>query len=79
MVHPIKLKLGMLDHMNNTFRNTFVRLSVDVTLTLSRRRPICSANQWTGFYMITAAAHERVKSPGLWYKLDLDSILGKRD
>ena len=53
--------------------------SVGHCLTFSWRRPICSANQWTGFYMITAAAHERVKSPGLWYKLDLDSILGKRD
>ena len=63
MVHPIKLKLGMLDHMNNTFRNTFVRLSVDVTLTLSRRRPICSANQWTGFYMITASVMKGLKNP----------------
>ena len=24
-------------------------------LTLSRRRPLCGANQWTGFYMITAS------------------------
>ena len=53
--------------------------SVGHCLTFSWRRPICSANQWTGFYMITAATHERVKSPGLWDKLDLDSILGKSD
>ena len=28
--HPIKLKIGMLDHMNNAFRNTVFQISVDV-------------------------------------------------
>ena len=32
-VYPIKLKIGMLDHMNNTFRNTVSHISVDVPLT----------------------------------------------
>ena len=31
-VYPIKLKIGMLDHMNNTFRNTVFQISVDVPL-----------------------------------------------
>ena len=31
-VYPIKLKLGMLDHMNNTFRDTVFSISVDVPL-----------------------------------------------
>ena len=31
-VYPIKLKLGMLDHKNNTFRNTVFEISVDVPL-----------------------------------------------
>ena len=31
-MYPIQLKLGMLDHMNSTFRNTFFGLSVDVPL-----------------------------------------------
>ena len=31
-VYPIKLKIGMLDHMNNTFENTVIQISVDVPL-----------------------------------------------
>ena len=31
-MYRIKLKLGMLDHMNNTFRNTVFKISVDVPL-----------------------------------------------
>ena len=31
--YPVKLKLGMLDNMNNTFRNTVFEISVDVPLT----------------------------------------------
>ena len=31
-VYPTKLKIGMLDHMNNTFRNTVFQISVDVSL-----------------------------------------------
>ena len=31
-VYPIKLKLGMLDHMNNTFRDTVFSISFDVPL-----------------------------------------------
>ena len=31
-VYPINLKLGMLDHMNNTFRDTVFSISVDVPL-----------------------------------------------
>ena len=30
-------------------------------LTLSRRRPSCSANQWTGFYMVTASVLKGLK------------------
>ena len=30
-------------------------------LTLSRRRPPCSANQWTGFYMVTASVLKGLK------------------
>ena len=29
-MYPIKLKIGILDHMNNTFRNTVVQMSIDV-------------------------------------------------
>ena len=32
-MYPVKLKLGMLDNMNNTFRNTVFEISVDVPLT----------------------------------------------
>ena len=32
MVYPIKLKIGMLYHMNNTFRNTVFYIYVDVPL-----------------------------------------------
>ena len=28
----MKLKIGMLDHMNNSFRNTVFQISVDVPL-----------------------------------------------
>ena len=31
-MYPINLKLGMLDHMNNTFRDTVFSISVDVPL-----------------------------------------------
>ena len=31
------------------------------SLTFSWRRPICSANQWTGFYMITASVLKGLK------------------
>ena len=46
-VYPIKLKLGMLDHMNNTFRNTAFQISVDVPLkSLYRERSYCE--MWQG-------------------------------
>ena len=32
-MYPVKLKLGMLDNMNNTFQNTVFEISVDVPLT----------------------------------------------
>ena len=32
MGYPIKLKNGILDHMNSTFRNTVSQISVDVPL-----------------------------------------------
>ena len=31
----MKLKIGMLDHMNNNFRNTVFEISVDVPLNIS--------------------------------------------
>ena len=31
-VYPMKLNIGMLDHMSNTFQNTFFKISVDVPL-----------------------------------------------
>ena len=32
--YPIKLKIGMLDHVSNTFRSTILKISVDVPLIL---------------------------------------------
>ena len=32
MVHPIKLKIGMFDRMNNTIRNIVFQISVNVPL-----------------------------------------------
>ena len=31
-MYPIKLKLDMIDHMNNTFRRTVFQISADVLL-----------------------------------------------
>ena len=31
-MYPIKLKVGMLDRMSNTFRNTIFEISVDLPL-----------------------------------------------
>ena len=31
-MYPIKLKLDMIDHMNNTFRRTVFQISVDLLL-----------------------------------------------
>ena len=41
-VCPIKLKLGMLDHMSNASQNTIFKISVDVPLTKYYKSICCS-------------------------------------
>ena len=38
--YPIKLKLGMLDHKNNTFRNTIFKISPNVPLKFPKTKTL---------------------------------------
>ena len=56
-VYPVKLKIGMLYYTNNTFRDTVLEISLNVSLTWMN----CN---WTGILQITEAATRSL----LWEK-----------
>ena len=42
-MYPMKLKIGMLDHMNNTFQNIVFQISVDVPLKVHPKLTFCDS------------------------------------